>query len=70
MNAITLPHPRQPRARRPLLWLVLAAAILAASTGVYVKSAGSAGVPIIPCKTCAKCECPKTLGALKCLCPR
>ena len=27
-------------------------------------------VPVVPCRSCAKCSCPKLSGSLRCGCPR
>lgn len=53
------------------LWAGILLSILLAIAGIgIVRLAAPGEVPLVPCRTCSTCVCPKTLGALKCLCPR
>lgn len=60
---------RQPSNRKMLWALVFSLLAVVVGMGI-VRMAPSSEVPIVPCRTCSSCVCPKTLGALKCLCPR
>jgi len=50
-------------------WLIVAFVAFAFVVGKRFAEPGLGQVPLKPCKTCAGCACPKTLGQTRCLCP-
>lgn len=72
MTAIAMPKPFD--WRKLLVPALLAAAFItlaffAARFGLRSAAAGSQ-VPVVPCRQCSSCSCPRLAGSTLCGCPR
>lgn len=71
MTAIAIPRPADWRKFLLPAFLVLAFMMLAFfASRAAVRTAAPSEVPVVPCRQCSTCSCPRLAGATQCGCPR